>query len=205
MAHAGLTTGASTGPAQELTAAQQGLLAHLFAPGFEHQTLCGGFSAYDNTLCMRPFPLVLVATWTQFLRDDYGLDPELLVVGGSFNLQRFMLLDSSTGELLVSPANAQLPGREVRTVNRTLRMIRAVPTTLSPCSQASPGADLLAWMEELSVRAASDALIAEPLLPLETSSVGLSAFPRAGPRHSSAVTRGIRVLASSLCSPELGM
>jgi hypothetical protein len=32
--------------------------------------LCGGFSAYDNCVCMRLFPLVLVATWTSFFRDE---------------------------------------------------------------------------------------------------------------------------------------
>ena len=68
--------------------------------------LCGGFSAYDTCLCVRPFPLLLVATWTIFFRDDYNLPDHLLVVAGSYNLQRFLILDVHSGELLTSPTTA---------------------------------------------------------------------------------------------------
>ena len=54
--------------------------------------LLGGFSAYDTVLSVRLFPLLLIAAWTKFFRDDYGLPTNYLVVAGSWNMQRFMLL-----------------------------------------------------------------------------------------------------------------
>ena len=45
LVHVGLAApGASKAPAQELPAEQQAVLARIFAPGFQQQTLCGGFS-----------------------------------------------------------------------------------------------------------------------------------------------------------------
>ena len=163
--------------------------------------LCGGFSAYDTCLCVRLFPLLLVATWTQFFRDDYNLPRHLLVVAGSYNFQRFLILDAHSGELLACPASTPAPGRTVVPISprQPLRAQRALPTDL-PVE-----ADLLTYLEELSLRVERGVYVAEPLVPLEPSTRGLSVFPQGGARRSHAVTRGFLVTAASIYSPEIGM
>jgi hypothetical protein len=168
--------------------------------------LLGGYSAYDTLVSVRPFPLVLIATWTLFFRRQWGpptaplgMPKHWLVVAGSFNLKKLLFYDVGTGELWIGPcARAPPGGRSVRRQTR-VPVLRAVPES------RADGADLLGWFGELGARLAGGDYVAEELVPLDPASRGLSLFPRAPPKLSSATSRGIRIVASALYCPELGM
>ena len=111
----------------------------------------------------------------------------MVAVAATYNLQKFFLYDSQSGELSVCPARVT-----------SGPLLRAVPA-------ATPrGDDLLAWFEELGRRCESGLYGAEPIAQDIPSSVGLSLFPRRGPALARAVTRGIEVASSSVFAPEQG-
>ena len=111
----------------------------------------------------------------------------MVAVAATYNLQKFFLYDSQSGELSVCPARLT-----------SGPLLRAVPA-------ATPrGDDLLAWFEELSRRCESGLYGTEPISQDIPSSVGLSLFPRRGPALARAVTRGIEVASSSVFAPEQG-
>ena len=88
---------------------------------------------------------VLVATWTTLFRNSQDLKQELLVVGGSYNMQRILFLDSVTGMLYVGPgtdpsafgadrARVRFSDRHeavVRQARPPTRLAVTVPTTYS--------------------------------------------------------------------------
>jgi hypothetical protein len=111
----------------------------------------------------------------------------MVAVAATYNLQKFFLYDSQSGELFVCPARVE-----------SGPLLRAVPAA-TPRSD-----DLLAWFEELSRRCEGGLYGVEPISPDIPSSVGLSLFPRAGPALARAVTRGVEVVASAVFAPEQG-
>ena len=111
----------------------------------------------------------------------------MVCVAATYNLQKFFLYDSQSGELSVCPARVEAGP-----------LLRAVPA-------ATPrGDDLLAWFEELGRRCEGGVYGAERISQDTPSSVGLSLFPRCGPALARAVTRGIEVASSSVFAPEQG-
>ena len=151
--------------------------------------LVGGYSAYDHLVSTRLFPLKLIAGWTNLLRrEDPSFPPNALVIAASFRLDKMFVFDATTSRLALVERNRHGPP--------TLR--RAVP------EDTPTGADLHRWLGELASRMASGQLIAEPLVPLDENSRGLSSFPRSGPRLSRAVTRGIEAEGSSVYDPVQG-
>ena len=169
-----------------------------------HLGLLGGLSAYDTCLCMRLFPLCICAAWTLYFRRE-GLLPNkyFVVVGGSYNLQRLMVLDLRTGDLATGPAAAMPTGRTRIALSddarRNINMLRPVPV-------GTPrGGDLVALLSEHASRVHAGHYRAEALVPLEAITVGLSLFPQSGPKYSEAGTRGVRVTASVVFVAEVGM
>ena len=164
------------------------------------QGLLGGLSAYDTSLCMRLFPLVVAAAWTQYFRKEQGLPDKLVIAGGSYNLQRLLVVDIETGALLSGPSQSILPDREgvPLTPGQRIYLMRAVPA-----SRAS-ACDLITFMGEHARRVEAGYHLCEPLVPLEPATRGLCLFPQAGPKFSEATTRGVRVTASAVFCAELG-
>jgi hypothetical protein len=168
----------------------------------EYLGLCGGFSAYDIEVSVRPLPLALVVVWTRYLREKAELPEHLLAVGTSIQnrrVARFLVYDLETGDLLLGQVNAapRLERRPI-VVLGVLRAVRAVPPS------TPRGADLLVWLEELGRRLSTGVYQAGPIVPLEPATLGINLFPQSGPKFSSATTRGIRVDASAICVPDVG-
>ena len=116
---------------------------------------------------------------------DSSIAVVLIVVGAaaSFNVQRFLLLDANTGELFVGPVGSTSAGRKSIAWSHGHPGLRA--HSVMPKGKGV-GMDLLDWLEEASARVASGMYVAEPLVPLDADTVGLSAFPRSGPKLSRA-------------------
>ncbi len=155
--------------------------------------LVGGYSAYNHAVSVRLLPLRLAAVWTKFLRSRrHELFTDLthahVVVAATYNMQKFFLYDTLSGDLLVCPARTDAGSP----------LLRAVPAA------TRRGDDLLAWLAELGRRCATGVYIVELIAPDLACSTGLSLFPRAGPALSRAVTRGVEVVSSALFSPEQG-
>lgn len=164
--------------------------------------LCGGYSAYDEVASVRLFPLPLIAAWTHFFRKRAGLPRSWLVVAGSFNLRKAVFLNGDTGLLHVGPVGLTPPagGHTVTPLGRAnLNAMRAVPEALTD------GSDLIAWFGALGAALQDGLYVAEPLVPLNPSTRGLCLFPRAPPKASNASARGVRIVASAVYCPEIGM
>ncbi len=171
--------------------------------------LCGGYSAYDQCVSTRLFPLPLIVAWTAFFADRWRgeMPSTFLVVAASFNLRKLLMLDASDGRLWLGPANltdASGPpdawgGREVYDGETRIPLLRAVP------ADTPAGSDLIAWLSELSSRMHSGIYVAEHIVPLRPETRGVALFPRAGPRLSISTHRGIRIIASAVFCAELGM
>jgi F-box protein 3 len=84
-----------------------------------------------------------------------------------------------------------------------IRLMRAVPAT------TPPGTDLVSWLDEWSRRVEAGVYTCENIDADEHrrdfDTPGICLFPQAGPKQSVATTRGIRVTASAIYAPELGM
>ena len=168
----------------------------------QHLGLLGGMSAYDTCLSVRLFPLAVCAAWTLFFRRSQDAALTSVIVGGSFNLQRILILDMITGELHAGPAQGVPHGRTgvpLTTTGRTPQMLRTVPLS------TPAGGDLVAYLAEHARRIENGTYEVEPLVPLHSFTEGLSLFPQGGPKYSEAVTRGVRVTASSIYVAEVGM
>ena len=142
----------------------------------------------------------MAAAWTQYFRKEQGLPDKLVIAGGSYNLQRLLVVDIETGALLSGPSQSILPDREgvPLTPGQRIYLMRAVPA-----SRAS-ACDLITFMGEHARRVEAGYHLCEPLVPLEPATRGLCLFPQAGPKFSEATTRGVRVTASAVFCAELG-
>ena len=111
----------------------------------------------------------------------------MVAVAATYNLQKFFLYDTMSGELSVCPSRVE-----------SGPLLRAVPAT------TPRGDDLLAWFEELGRRCESGLYRAEQICQDLPSSIGLSLFPRRGAALALAVTRGVEVASSAVFAPEQG-
>ena len=111
----------------------------------------------------------------------------MVAVAATYNLQKFFLYDTMSGELSVCPSRVE-----------SGPLLRAVPAT------TPRGDDLLAWFEELGRRCESGLYQAEQICQDLPSSIGLSLFPRRGAALARAVTRGVEVASSAVFAPEQG-
>lgn len=151
--------------------------------------LLGGYSFYDHIISCRMMTLKRMVLWTQFFRSTQSsLGPTQVVFGASFRLDKLVLVDLTTGDVAVtargSAGAVRLPG--------------------TPPGASGDG--VLRWMEEFTHRCLNgvyglsrldtDAEVAE-------DSWAICLFPQAEPWMSTAVTRGVKVQASSLLVPEL--
>ena len=91
----------------------------------------GGVSAYDTCLCMRLFALS-AQRGRSTLPEGLFLNKYFVVVGGSYNLQRLMVLDLRTPDLATGPAAAMPTGRTRIALSddarRNINMLRRCPS-----------------------------------------------------------------------------
>jgi hypothetical protein len=151
--------------------------------------LLGGYSAYDIHVSCRLFPLRLMAGWTSLLRRNIPLFGRAhVVIGASFDLSKHICLDLDTGGVLIGVGEA---------LSSALPLAR-------PGGAGDTGA-LLAWLGEYASRLSSGQFGAADLVPRSPITRGICLMPKAGRRCSTAVTRGIEVVASAVHAHEHGM
>eukprot|EP00316_Scyphosphaera_apsteinii_P004461 CAMPEP_0119342840 /NCGR_PEP_ID=MMETSP1333-20130426/105563_1 /TAXON_ID=418940 /ORGANISM="Scyphosphaera apsteinii, Strain RCC1455" /LENGTH=489 /DNA_ID=CAMNT_0007355135 /DNA_START=413 /DNA_END=1882 /DNA_ORIENTATION=+ len=149
--------------------------------------LVGGYSAYNELVNVRLLPLELLAAWSRKIQAALHMEG-VIAFAASFDFQKVFLLDVNTGEVIsLGQGN-------------TARQ-RAVPRSAAAKHGSSYGAELITWLEELAARITNGMYVREELVPLY---YGMALFPRNGPLHSVAVSRGIRVDASAVYAPESG-
>lgn len=107
-----------------------------------------------------------------------SLPPELVVLGGSANLGKVLLVDTSSGALLIGGVQDHMPAAPV-----------GGPLGASDCA--------LRWMEEWGRRLEGGWYeVAELGAERRTRARGVCLFPVVAPPMAAAVTRGIQVRAA---------
>ena len=164
----------------------------------------GSYSVYGHEVSLHLLATSQLVHLTQIMRERQGLPHHLVVLAASWGLAKTLLLDCrDSGLYFVDQEGTLVPAIWSRGGAR--RKGRCGGRGGNAC-----GGGLVAWLEAYTRALESGELGLEPegLRPMEPAEAtfrdpGISAFPRAGPRTSRAVTRGVEVIASALVLPEL--
>ena len=166
----------------------------------------GSYSVYGHEVSLHLLATSQLVHLTQIMRERQGLPRHLVVMAASWGLAKTLLLDCrDSGLFFVDQEGSLIPAVWKPPPFEALRKGRC-----SEWGDNASGGGLLAWLEAYTGALESGDLGLEPegRRPMETAEApprdsGISAFPRAGPRTSRAVTRGVEVTASALVLPEL--
>jgi uncharacterized protein affecting Mg2+/Co2+ transport len=141
-------------------------------PGTSPLGLLGSYAVYDHRVSLRLLRLDEVLAHTRECR------ARLLPAGSTA-----VLLAASPGKLLFVDSAG-----DVFVLDRSRRLVAVSP----------PGVGLLGWLAEYVRRLEEGVYVSAPANPGLPASLGISLFPRAAPRMSSATTFGVRVDTSAL-------
>mmetsp|Transcript_9201 Transcript_9201/g.16161 ORF Transcript_9201/g.16161 Transcript_9201/m.16161 type:complete len:564 (-) Transcript_9201:1093-2784(-) len=143
----------------------------------------GGYCVYDHLCVTRMLPLERACWWTQVLKMQGKLDVRrrCMVIAASFNFKKLFVVDLDNADILVNSR----------------------PEYLLACPSTGTGDGVLRWFEEYGKRLQGGWYNIELLDADFPSSKAISLFPRVSPSMTCAVTRGVRVCATTLFAPEV--
>ena len=165
--------------------------------------ILGGYSAYDDVVCTRLFPLARCAFWTSRLRHLGVLEffpgdgLSLIVIAASFDMRKIFVVDAESLQVMML-----LPQEE--------RVIPAVPEQFdvpesTVDADEQPKVDgLMRWLECFASRLATGVYEVNRIIPDDPRSVGLVLFPLCPPMMTCRVTHGVRARATSVYAAESG-